>query len=104
MKLIQLQIPLIFVSNFTIYFPIFQNFASYIAFTLSLSLTQSQGDIAAQYEEVMKKVQTLNVISDSNRLLRDERDQLSKQVRLEYVYKNYTCTCIITKRMQDIVG
>ena len=74
----------------------------YIAFTLSL--TQSQGDIAAQYEEVMKKVQTLNVISDSNRLLRDERDQLTKQVRLEYVYKNYTCTCIITRRMQDIAG
>ena len=41
---------------------------------------QSQGDIAAQYKEVMNKVHTLNVISDSNHLLRDERDQLTKQV------------------------
>ena len=41
---------------------------------------QSQSDIATQYEEVMTKVHTLNVISDSNRLLRDERDQLTKQV------------------------
>ena len=28
----------------------------------------------------MNKVHTLNVISDSNHLLRDERDQLTKQV------------------------
>ena len=32
---------------------------------------------AAQYAGLLSKVEQLNVLSESNRLLRDERDQLS---------------------------
>jgi len=36
---------------------------------------------AAQHAELMRKVETLNLLQDSNRLLRDERDRLSARLQ-----------------------
>lgn len=35
----------------------------------------------AKYQEVLRKLETLNAVTDSNRMLRDERDQLQQRVR-----------------------
>ena len=35
----------------------------------------------AQHAEVMRKLETMNLLSDSNKLLRDERDKLAHQLR-----------------------
>ena len=34
---------------------------------------------SAQHQELMKKVETLNVLSDSNRLQREEKERLQQQ-------------------------
>lgn len=36
---------------------------------------------ASRHEEILRKVETLNAITDSNRILREERDNLSKRVK-----------------------
>lgn len=43
---------------------------------------------AIEYKEVLAKIQTLNVLTDSNSLLRDERDRLKAKVHTPYS----TCT------------
>ena len=35
---------------------------------------------AAQHAELMRKVETLNLLQDSNHLLRDERNRLAEQL------------------------
>lgn len=35
----------------------------------------------AKYQEVLRKLETLNAVTDSNRMLRDERDQLQQRIR-----------------------
>ena len=36
---------------------------------------------AAQHAEIMRKLETLNLLTDSNKLLRDDRDKLGHQLR-----------------------
>jgi len=36
---------------------------------------------AAQHAELMRKVETLNLLQDSNHLLRDERNRFSEQLQ-----------------------
>jgi len=36
---------------------------------------------AAQHAELMRKVETLNLLRDSNHLLRDERNRLTEQLK-----------------------
>ena len=36
---------------------------------------------SAQHQELMKKVQTLNVVTDSNRLMREEKERLEQQLQ-----------------------
>ena len=36
---------------------------------------------AAQHAEVMRKLENINLLTDSNKLLRDERDKLAHQLR-----------------------
>ena len=47
-----------------------------------LLFSQAHEETAAQYEDIMSKIQTLNVLNDSNRLIREEKDSLAKQVRV----------------------
>ena len=44
--------------------------------------SQVKVQTAAQYAGLLSKVEQLNVLSESNRLLRDERDQLSQKHQL----------------------
>lgn len=43
---------------------------------------QTHSETASKYEEVMSRVQMLNVISDSNKLLREEKNTLREQASL----------------------
>lgn len=36
---------------------------------------------AAKYQEILRQLETLNAVTDSNRMLRDERDQLQQRIR-----------------------
>ena len=42
---------------------------------------QANRQTAAQHAEIMRKLETLNLLTDSNKLLRDERDKLGHQLR-----------------------
>lgn len=73
---------------------------------------QAHESISVEYEKIMKDLQTLNALSDSNRLLRDENKSLEEKVcqYKMYMYKMYmyirtrtctymyihvgTCTCV----------
>ena len=47
---------------------------------------------SAQHQELMKKVETLNVLSDSNRLQREEKERLQQQnQQMEAKVINFEC-------------
>ena len=47
---------------------------------LSLSLSQAHESTSVEYEKILKDLQTLNALSDSNKLLRDENKSLQEKV------------------------